>query len=118
MASDFVARKGSTQRSLYFTIDSTNPDDEFSGVAAVDFFMRKSRATENKINGVSVAEFTVAQDAKSVACRYDWQPSDVDEEGDFQGYARTTDAAGKTDRFPAEDNGGFITIKFLKNFEA
>jgi hypothetical protein len=103
---------------LYFTIDSTNPADEFSGVTAVHFFMRKARATENKINGAAVAEFTIATDNKSVACRYDWQPEDVDEEGDYQGYARTTDAAGKTDRFPAEDSGTFITVKFLPNFEA
>jgi hypothetical protein len=115
---DFVARKGSTSRSLEFIIDSTNPDDDFSGVVAVVFYMRaKSKATANKVDGVAVAVFEVAEDGKSVACRYDWRPEDVSEEGVFYGYAKTTDGAGKTDRFPADDTGKFITIQFQPNFE-
>ncbi|MBN9393446.1 MAG: hypothetical protein J0I20_35775 [Chloroflexi bacterium] len=117
---DFVARKGSTSRSLEFTIDSTNPDDDFSGVVSVKFYMRsKARGvTTNKVDGVEVASFEVAEDGKSVACRYDWQAADVNEEGKFLGYAKTTDAAGKTDRFPAEDDGEFINILIQPNFES
>jgi hypothetical protein len=118
-AYDFVARKGSTSRSLYFTIDSSNPADDFSTVTAVHFFMRKSGSavTTNKIDGVAVASFTIAGDNKSVTCRYDWQAQDVDEDGTFEGYARTTSSGSKTDRFPADDTGKFISIKFLKSFE-
>lgn len=116
---NFVARKGSTQRSLYFTIASTNPLDDFSGVTAVHFFMRRvgGAVNSNKIDGVAVANFTIASDNKSIAVRYDWRTQDVDEVGNFQGYARTTGGGAKTDRFPADDSGEFITIQIQKSFE-
>lgn len=115
---DFVARRGSTSRSLEFTIDSSNPDDEFSWVTSVKLYLRKARATTNKIDGVEVAHFEVAQDGKSVDCRYDWKPEDVNEAGEFLGYAKASDGAGKSDRFPAEDGGEYISVTFLPNFEA
>lgn len=117
MAYDFVARKGSTARSLYFTLSSTNSLDEFSTVTGVNFYMRKAKGNENKINGVAVATFTVAANEKSIDCRYDWANEDVGEVGDFEGYAKTTNTLGQTDRFPADDKGEFIKIRFEKNFE-
>lgn len=118
MAFDFTARKGSTARSLYFTLTSSNAEDEFNTVTAVDFFMRKKGGNDNKIDGKPVAAFTLSDDEKSLACRYDWGDEDVDQVGEFEGYARTTTNSGQTDRFPSDGKeNDFIKIKFEKNFE-
>ncbi len=112
---DFVARKGSTNRSITATLDSTNPLDDFSTVTAVVFYMRKSRATVNKINGA--AAVVVSSTTAAVVVRYDWAAADVDTAGDYEGYWKATFANTKTDRFPADDSGKYNTIKILGSFE-
>lgn len=112
---DFVAKLGSTARSLFVTLTSTNAGDDLSGAGSLNnakLYMRPHNGATNKINGVAAT--IVSATATAINVRYGWVGTDVDTLGDYDAYLLVEVTAGKFDRFPAD---GFITIKITRNFE-